>query len=143
MAMDLGASSPATMCRKEMTKKAKTNETPWISSWLVTPTSEKERLQQAGESGFTDPAQAQRGQGDAQLAGGEIGVQLVVDHGQDAAAHALCLCDGPDARLTQLDQTEFCCNEKPFNATRKKAATISNMFSNEGSYRGCQRARTP
>ena len=42
-------------------------------------------FEQAGKGRFADPAQAQRRQRDAQLAGGQVGVQLAMHLGQDAA----------------------------------------------------------
>ena len=39
----------------------------------------KNSLQQAGDGRLANPAQAQRGEGNAQLNGAEIGVELIID----------------------------------------------------------------
>ncbi|MCY1532296.1 hypothetical protein D9M68_675610 [compost metagenome] len=64
-------------------------------------------LQQVGEGRLADPAQAQGGQGDAQLAGRQVGVQLVVHGAQDAAPPAVLVGDGLDAGGAQLDHGEL------------------------------------
>jgi hypothetical protein len=57
----------------------------------------QQRFQQAGKRRFADPAQAQRGQRDAELAGRQIGIQLAVDFAEDAPLDSLCLGDGARA----------------------------------------------
>ncbi|MNQ74369.1 hypothetical protein D3C85_891240 [compost metagenome] len=64
-------------------------------------------LQQVGEGRLADPAEAQGGQGDAQLAGREVGVQLVVYGAQDAPAPAVLVGYGFDAGGAQLDHGEL------------------------------------
>ena len=75
------------MCRYEMTKKATKNEIALTSS-------------------------AQRGEGDAQLAGRQVGVELVVYLAQDVAAPAVLLGDGLYAGGAQLDHGELGGNEE-------------------------------
>lgn len=72
----------------------------------------QQRLQQVGERRLTDPAQAQGGQGDAQLAGRQVGVQLAVHGTQDLPAPAVLVGDGFDSSRAQLDHGELCGNEK-------------------------------
>jgi hypothetical protein len=72
----------------------------------------EQRLQQGGKGGFADPAQAQRRQRDTQLAGRQVGVEFAVHRGQDAAAQALCFCDGAHAGAAQSNDTEFSCNKE-------------------------------
>ncbi|MCY1351417.1 hypothetical protein D9M69_376820 [compost metagenome] len=67
----------------------------------------EQRLQQVGEGRLADPAEAQGGQGDAQLAGRQVGVQLVVHGAQDAAPPAVLVGDGFDAGGAQLDHGEL------------------------------------
>jgi hypothetical protein len=69
-------------------------------------------LQQAGEGRFADPAQAQRGEGDAELAGRQVGVELAVHLEQDAPAQAAGLGDGAHARFTEGDDAELGRHEK-------------------------------
>jgi len=72
----------------------------------------QQRFEQVGERWFTDPAQAQRGEGDAQLAGRKVGVELVVYLAQDAAAPAMQFGNGLDAGGAQLDHGELGGNEE-------------------------------
>lgn len=67
----------------------------------------EQRAEQVGEGWLADPAEAEGGQGDAQLAGGEVGVQLVVHGAQDAAAPAVLVGDGFHAGGAQLDHGEL------------------------------------
>ncbi|MNE13964.1 hypothetical protein D3C80_1068200 [compost metagenome] len=69
-------------------------------------------FQQVGEGGLTHPAQAQRGEGDAQLAGRQVGVELVVNLAQDVATPAVLFGDGLYACSAQLDHGELCSNEE-------------------------------
>ncbi|OMP13004.1 hypothetical protein COLO4_02447 [Corchorus olitorius] len=64
-------------------------------------------FEQFGEGRLADPAQAQGGQGDAELAGGEVGVELVVHLLEDAPAPAVLLGDGLHAGGAQLDHGEL------------------------------------
>ncbi|MCY1449474.1 hypothetical protein D9M71_662120 [compost metagenome] len=80
--------------------------------WRVHAHVRQQRFEQVGEGRLTDPAQAQRGQRDAQLAGRKVGVELVVHLAQDAAAPAMQLGDGVDARRAQLDHGELGGNEE-------------------------------
>ncbi|MNM95023.1 hypothetical protein D3C81_1074480 [compost metagenome] len=61
---------------------------------------------------FTDPAQAQRGEGNAQLAGRKIGVQLVVHGAQDLPAPAMLHGNRLDLGRAQFDHGELGGNEK-------------------------------
>jgi len=67
----------------------------------------EQRFEQAGKGRFADPAQAEGGEGDAQLAGRQVGVELAVDFREDAAAQAGGFCNCPYARLAQGDDAEF------------------------------------
>lgn len=61
IASDLGASSPTTMCRNEITEKATTKDTPWISSSEVTPrkaNTGSSRLAKAGSPTQPRPSEA-------------------------------------------------------------------------------------
>ncbi|MNY42248.1 hypothetical protein D3C86_1771180 [compost metagenome] len=60
-----------------------------------------------GEGRLADPAQAQRGQGDAQLAGRQVGVQLVVHGAQDVPAPAVLGGQGLDLGGAQPDDGEL------------------------------------
>ncbi|MNE19393.1 hypothetical protein D3C80_1124720 [compost metagenome] len=65
------------------------------------------RFQQVCERGFTDPTQAERCQGDTQLAGRQIGVQLAVHSAQDLATPAVLFGDRLDAGRAQFDHGEL------------------------------------
>ena len=70
------------------------------------------RLQDVGERRFADPAQPQRRQGDTQLAGRKVSVELVVDGAQDLSAPAVHVCDGLDPGRAQFDHGKFRRNEE-------------------------------
>ena len=72
----------------------------------------QQRLQQVGKGRLTDPAQAQRGQGDTQLAGWQVSVQLVVHFTQNVAAPAMLFGNGLHPGGAQLDHGELCSNEE-------------------------------
>ena len=72
----------------------------------------QQRLQNMSECRFTDPAQAQRRQGDTQLACGQISIELVMNNAQDSAAPAVDVGDGLNPRGAQFDHGEFRRNEK-------------------------------
>ena len=67
----------------------------------------EQRLDQVREGRLADPAQAQRGQGDAQLAGRQVGVELAVHGAQDVSAPAMLAGDGLHLGRAQLDHGEF------------------------------------
>lgn len=64
-------------------------------------------FEQVGEGRLTDPAQAQRSQGDAQLAGRQVGVQLLVHGAQDVSAPAVTAGNGFHLGGAQLDHGEL------------------------------------
>ncbi|MNV57556.1 hypothetical protein D3C71_1498950 [compost metagenome] len=67
----------------------------------------EQRLQQMRERRFTHPAQAQRGERDAQLAGGQIRIQVRVHVEQQAAAPAVFFRQAHGLGVAQLDQGEL------------------------------------
>ncbi len=69
-------------------------------------------LQQVREGRFTDPAQAQRGEGDTQLTGRKVGVQLAMDLAQNVPAPAVLVGNGFNLGRAQFDHGELCRNEK-------------------------------
>ena len=91
---------------------ANTNDTPCTTCGDIDADHAEQRLEQAGEGRLADPAEAERGERDAELAGRQVGVELVVHLGQDAPAQALRLGDGAHARLAQRDDAEFGRHEK-------------------------------
>jgi hypothetical protein len=64
------------------------------------------------ERRLTDPAQAQGSQGDTQLAGRQVGVELIVHGAQDLSAPAVGVGDGLDPGRAQFDHGKFRRNEK-------------------------------
>ena len=64
-------------------------------------------FEQVGEGRLADPAKPQRGQGDAQLAGREVGIHLVVHGAQDVPAPAMRLGQGIDLGRAQTHDGEL------------------------------------
>ncbi len=67
----------------------------------------QQRFEQVRECRLADPAKPQRGQGDAQLAGGQVGIQLFMHRAQDLAAPAMLAGDSLDLGRAQLDHGEL------------------------------------
>ena len=72
----------------------------------------QQRLKDVREGRLTDPAQAQRGQGDTQLARRQVSVELVVNGAQDLSAPAVVLGNRFDPGRTQFDHGKFGRNEE-------------------------------
>ena len=72
----------------------------------------QQRLQDMGERRLADPAQAQRGQGDTQLAGRQVGVELVMHGAQDLPAPAVVFGYRLNPGGAQFDHGKFGRNEK-------------------------------
>jgi len=83
-----------------------------------------------GKGRLTDPAQAQRGEGDAQLAGGQVGVELVGYLAQDAAAPAMQFGDGLDVVARSLTMANSAATKKPLSSTSRKAKMIMPKSAN-------------
>jgi hypothetical protein len=65
------------------------------------------RLQQGRHRGLAEPPQPQRRHRDAELAGGEIGLELAEDSQRQLGAGAAVLGHVGDARAADLDQGEL------------------------------------
>ena len=87
-ANDFGASSPTTMCRYDNVMKATRNEIVETVCGLSMPRLVNKRLEQIGECGFTDPAEAERRERNSELARREIRVEVAVNARQHRAAPA-------------------------------------------------------
>ena len=74
--------------------------------------SAQQRLQDVRKRRFADPAQAQRGQGNTQLAGRQVGVELIVYGAQDLPAPAVVFGNCLNPGGAQFDHGEFSRNEK-------------------------------
>ena len=72
----------------------------------------QQRFEDMRKGWLTDPAQAQGGEGDTQLAGRQVGVELAVHGAQDLSAPAVGMGDGLDPGGAQFDHGELRCNEK-------------------------------
>src|SRR5471032_697670 len=72
----------------------------------------QQRLEDMRKSWLTDPAQAQGGQGDTQLAGRQVGVELAVHGAQDLPTPAVLVGDGLDPGGAQFDHGKFRRNEE-------------------------------
>uniref|UniRef100_A0A494G9H5 Uncharacterized protein n=1 Tax=Solanum lycopersicum TaxID=4081 RepID=A0A494G9H5_SOLLC len=64
------------------------------------------------ERRLADPAQAQGGEGDTELARREVRIELTVYRAQDVPAPAVLLSDGFDPGRAQFDHGEFRRNEE-------------------------------
>ncbi len=69
----------------------------------------KQRFQHAGDRRLADPPQAQGGQGNAQLGGGQVGIQVGQDFLRDFPAAVFQLSD---PRGTHFDDGKFSGNDK-------------------------------
>ncbi|MNN01026.1 hypothetical protein D3C81_1136330 [compost metagenome] len=104
----------------------------------------QQRFEQLGEGRLADPAEAEGGQGDAELAGGKIGVELVVHLAQDGAAPAVLFGDGLHAGRAQLDHGELGGNEEAVEQDEEKGeeheaeiGEISQKGATRGRVHGC------
>ena len=68
---------------------------------------DQHRLEQRGHGRFTDPAETERGHGDAELAAGEIGLDVAHHALQQARAEPVLLDHRPDAKPAALDQRKL------------------------------------
>ena len=76
------------------------------SSASLRPSPER-RLQQRRDRRLADPAEAERGHGDAELAGREIGLELVEHAQRQAGGAAALLGQALDADAAHLDHSEL------------------------------------
>lgn len=65
------------------------------------------RFQQYGDGWLAHPTKAQRGHGDAELAAGEIGLNVAQDRLHHPSADPVLLGKGVDAETTRFYQREF------------------------------------
>ena len=77
-----------------------------------TPSSAKSGCSSVGERRLADPAEPERRERDAELTGGQIGVELPVHLGEQTSGQAVGPRDGLDARRPQFDEPEFGRDEK-------------------------------
>ena len=70
------------------------------------------RLEQRGDRRLAQPAEAQRRHGDAELAGGQIGLELLQNAHRQLGPGATCIGHRHDARPADLDQRELGGDEK-------------------------------
>jgi hypothetical protein len=112
-----------------MTKNATKNETPLITSATHADRGQQ-RFEQVRERRLTDPAQAQGGEGDAQLAGRQVGVELVVYGAQDAARASRAVGDGFDPGGAQLDHGELRRNEEAVEQHQDQSKRIMPKSAN-------------
>src|SRR5690606_17502603 len=80
----------------------------------------EDRFEQVGKGRLADPAETQRGERDAELAGGEIGIHLAVDARKYFTAPSILLRNRLDAGLSQLDQAEFGRHEETVEEHQKQ-----------------------
>ena len=99
----------------------------------------QQRFEDVREGRLTDPAQAQGGEGDAQLAGRQVRVELAVHGAQDLSAPAVLMGDGLDPGGAQFDHGKFRRNEETVeqyqDQCKKNHAEVGEECS-EGDTRG-------
>ena len=106
MAKVFGTCSPMTMWSEEKTRKPIRKAMRWMVS-----SRHAERLEQrrddGGDRGLADPAEAERGHGDAELAAGEIGFDVFQHDLRERGAEAFVLGQRVDAEGARFHQREL------------------------------------
>ena len=116
-----------------MHENAKNSEMAWISLSDSTPSSVEERRDQLSERRLADPAEPERRQRDAELAGGQVGVEPPVHLREQTSAHAVPGGEALHAGLPQFDQTEFGGDEKAVEGNEKQRTDKGdNLDQSEG-----------
>lgn len=82
----------------------------------------EQRADELRERRFADPAEAERGERDAELAGGQIRIEAAVHDAEDAAAQAVLARERLDARRAQFDEAEFGRDEKAVEGYQEQRA---------------------
>ena len=95
-----------------MMKNAVKNDTPLITSARLHADGFKDRFEDVRERRLTDPAKAEGGEGDTQLARRQVRIELTVNGAQDVSAPAVFISDGLDPGRAQFDHGKFRRNEK-------------------------------
>ena len=99
----------------------------------------QQRFEDVREGGLTDPTQAQGGEGNAQLAGRQVGIKLAVHGTQDLPAPAVFVGDRLDPGGAQFDHGKFRRNEETVeqyqDQCKKNHAEVGEECS-EGDTRG-------
>ena len=99
----------------------------------------QQRFKDVRKGRLTDPTQAQGGEGDTQLAGRQVGVELAVYGAQDLPAPAVGVGDGLDPGGAQFDHGKFRRNEETVeqyqDQCKKNHAEVGEECS-EGNTRG-------
>ena len=81
----------------------------------------KQWFEQVSKRRFADPAEAEGGQGDTQLTGREVGVELVVYGTQDMPAPAIFFRQGVNLGGAQFDDGELGGNEEAVEQHQKQS----------------------
>jgi len=92
--------------------------------------------QQARESRFADPAETERRERDAELAGGKIGIELAVHLREELAAQTVLRGEGLHARLPQLDETELGGHEETVEGNEQQRADEGEYLNQDRGLRG-------
>ena len=81
----------------------------------------QKRLDQPCKRRFADPTEPKGGECDAELAGGEVGIQVRADREQDTPAQALRAGELVGLRAAQLDDRELGGDKKPVEQDQQEA----------------------
>ena len=82
-----------------------------------------QRLDQVAEGRLADPAQAQAGDGDAELGGRDVAIQVIGRFAHHARGGIALLDQGFDPRAAHADQADAAATKKAFKPTRPSPAT--------------------
>ena len=118
-----------------MTENAKKSEIDVDQLLRLDAEQREERMQQRGERGLADPAEPERRQRDAELTGGQIGVELPVHLREQTAGQAVGARDRLDARRPQLDEPELRRDEKTIQRDEQQCADQRDNLSQSNSLR--------
>jgi hypothetical protein len=123
MANVLGASSPKTTCKNEAMNRATAIAMGW-SSEAGRPKRLQQRLDQVRDGRLGQGADAERADRDAELADGEVLVELLLGDLDHAGRWLALLHEPVHLRRPILTKANSAATNRPFKATSKSAARI-------------------
>ena len=107
-----GASSPRMMWRKVIAANPSATEKPRNEAVPADPEQREERLEQPGEIRLAHPAERQAGQGDAELRGREVGVEMAEDMPRQRGPPVVLLDQRIELAAAHLHQRKLRRDEK-------------------------------
>jgi hypothetical protein len=116
------------MCRKVMTAKAIAKETEETIAGSVTPQLCQQRREAVGQEGFAHPAEAEAGQGDAELGGGEGGIEVLGGLEGELHAPAAGLGQGRSWLARTFTRANSAATKKPLASTSATMIRVSKVM---------------